>query len=213
MAMSEPSDLSAVEGLPEDLDGHTIEELSDYLDRGLLPRDPTIDASPGSQLALRALTRLRAIAGPLLDSEAASEEPRDDNWIATILSNIGQEARAGRDIPLAPPSPDSRLSITEGAVRGMIRGVGDSLGSVLVGRVRLEGDVTAEGEPVTIQIDATVFWGTPIAEATERLRLAVLAEIARHTELVIAGVDITVHDVTVAEPRSTGAVLPPKETS
>ena len=39
----------------EDLDGHTIEELSDYLDAGRTPVDASIEGSPGCRIALDAL--------------------------------------------------------------------------------------------------------------------------------------------------------------
>ena len=43
---------------PADLDGHTIDELGEYLDRGRIPFDPSIEASPGCQLALQSMERL-----------------------------------------------------------------------------------------------------------------------------------------------------------
>ena len=38
--MDDPGTVLALE--PEDLDGHTVEELDDYLDRGCTPPDPSI---------------------------------------------------------------------------------------------------------------------------------------------------------------------------
>lgn len=188
-----------------DLDGHTLEELGDYLDRGMTPAESSIDSSPGCRIALRSLARLREVSASVLEVEAAAEPARSDAWITSILSRIGQEARAGREIPLgvidlpgepAWPGGDGSLSITEGAVRALIRGAGDSVRGVLVGRTRLDGDVTLPGEPITVDIDVSVFWGHNIREATDHLRAAVRSELARHTELEIAAIDITVHDIT-----------------
>lgn len=51
--------------LSDNLDGHSIEELSDYLDSGRTPRNRSIEASPGCQSALQAMERLRDLAGQL----------------------------------------------------------------------------------------------------------------------------------------------------
>jgi len=194
--MSDPDPRTGALGLePDDLDGHTIEELADYLDAGRSPADPSIDSSPGCQTALSALQRLRAVSAGLLDAEARSEPEPDENWIGGILQNIGREAHAGRSIPLPHPDPAAALAITEGSVRGVIRAAGDTVEGLLVGRCTLIGDVTVPGEPITVAIDAVVYWGSNIPTATAALREAVAAALARHTELTIAAIDVTIHDV------------------
>ncbi|WP_200920299.1 Asp23/Gls24 family envelope stress response protein [Agreia sp. Leaf244] len=187
----------------DDLDGHTIDELSDYLDRGRTPLDPSIEGSPGCRIALGSLERLRQISQSLVEVDAAAEAPRNDDWLGGILESIGREARAGRDIPLLPPSPRATLSVTEGAVRGLIRAAGDRAGGLIIGRCRLDGDVTVPGTPITVSIDASVFWGERIVETVDRAREAIYSALLKHTELTIASIDITVHDVyfaQVAEP-------------
>ncbi len=180
---------------PDDLDGHTIEELSDYLDAGRYPANPSIDASPGCQIALAALARLRSLSGAMLDAEAAREPAPDESWISGIVQNIGREARAGRSIPIAHPSPSAALAITEGSVRGLIRAAGEEAGGLVVGRCRLDGDVTTPGSPVAIHVDVSAYGDEPIPKAAARLRTAIDEALRRHTDLVVTAIDITVQDI------------------
>ncbi|TAJ47652.1 MAG: hypothetical protein EPO52_11315 [Herbiconiux sp.] len=191
MAMSDT--LPGIE--PDDLDGHTIEELSDYLDAGRSPADASIDASPGCQIALAALARLRSLSGAVLDAGASSEPAPDESWISGIVQNIGREARAGRSIPLSHPSPAASLALTEGSVRGLIRAAGEEAGGLVVGRCTLEGDVTTPGAPVAIQVEVSAYGDESIASAATRLRTAILGALQRHTELVVTAIDITVQDI------------------
>ncbi|MCU1407779.1 MAG: hypothetical protein JWQ43_4082 [Glaciihabitans sp.] len=183
------------EGQQNDLAGHTIEELGDYLDAGCQPSDPSIDDSPGCQIALAALGRLRTLSVAMLEAEALDEPPRDDSWLTAIVNNIGLDARAGRDIPIQHSAPSARLSVTEGAVRGMIRAAGDSVAGVIIGSCRLDGDVTVPGEPITVRLEASVAWGAPMVDVANQVRRAVYTEMLRHTELTIVAIDVTIHDV------------------
>lgn len=180
---------------PEDLDGHTMDELSDYLDAGRIPVDPSIEASPGCRIALDALERLRRLGPALLDQDTAVEPQPDDNWVRSIIDGIARDARAGRRIPFPVAEPDDDLAITEGAVRGLIRAAGDGVPGVLVGRCRLDGEVTVPGAPVRIEVEASVAYGLPIARLAERLRGAIGERLGTHTELNITGIDVVVHDV------------------
>ena len=85
--------------------------------------------------------------------------------------------------------------ITEGAVRAIIRAAGDGVDGIFVGRCRFTGDITIPGEPVTIDVDASVLWGQSIPQTAERVREAITADLARHTVLNISAVNVTVHDV------------------
>lgn len=180
---------------PDTLDGHTIEELSEYLDAGRSPRNPDIENSPGCVIALDALARLRNVTWEMLEAEAAEDSGRDDTWIRNVMDNISREARAGRDIPIRSVEPDTRLSISEGSVRGLIRAAGDGVGGALIGRVRLEGDVTVPGEPIAVAVTASGVFGRNLQELAEELRSVVGAALARHTELVVASIDVTIQDV------------------
>ena len=180
---------------PEDLDGHTMDELADYLDAGRQPADPSIDASPGCRIALDALERLRRLGPALLDQDTAAEPQADESWVRSIIDGIARDARAGRRIPFRVVEPDDDLGITEGAVRGLIRSAGDAVPGVLIGRCRLDGDVTTSGAPIRIEVEASVPYGLPIARLAERLRTEIGERLRTHAELNITGIDIVVHDV------------------
>lgn len=179
----------------DDLDGHTLEELSNYLDAGRTPSNPSIDDSPGCQLALQAMSRLQNLSRSLLESDAGKEPALSDSWVGRILSNIAMDARAGRNIPLPHPASSAELAITEGAVRGIIRATEAEVGDVIIGRCHLDGDVTIPGEPITIRVDASIIWGRPIQATAQRLRDTIYAQLRKHTDLTIAGVDITIRDL------------------
>jgi len=180
---------------PEDLDGHSMDELADYLDAGRTPADPSIDASPGCRIALDALERLRRLGPALLDQDTAAEPQADESWVRSIIDGIARDARAGRRIPFPVAEPDDDLGITEGAVRGLVRAAGDAVPGVLIGRCRLDGDVTVAGAPIRIDVEASVPYGVPIAVLAERLRAEIGERLRTHTELNITGIDIVVHDV------------------
>jgi uncharacterized alkaline shock family protein YloU len=195
----EESSLAALE--PEDLDGHTIDELADYLDRGMQPPDPSIDESAACRNALAALVRLRRASHDAIEAAALEESPADDSWVGEIMANISLEARSGRDIPLRPTSPTEHGVLTEGAVRALVRRAGDSVDGVLIGRCALEGDVDVPGEPIRVRISASIVWGHPIPEVAEAVRTAVAHELLRHTELTVAGIDVEFRDVHLGTPR------------
>ena len=196
---STPTD-AATDPAGDDLDGRTLEELNDYLDRGRTPADVSIDSSPGCQHALAALTRLRAASKFMLEHEAAAEPPRDEGWIRQILRLIPVDARAGRALPLTHPTATARLSISEGAVRGIIRAVGDTMEGLLIGRSNLAGDVEVPDAPVTITAEVSVFWGRDIPAIVGQLREHIYRELRTHTELNVVAIDVVVHDVLVAHP-------------
>lgn len=175
--------------------GHTFEELSDYLDRDRTPADPSIDGSPDCQIALKGMRRLRHAHRALLEEDVRRDVERGDGWVSSILAHISLEARAGRDIPIEHPSPTARLVVTEGAVRGILRAAGDSLPDIIVGRCRLDGDVTVPGTPITVRIDASIREGENIPATAAALRSALYAALREHTDLNVVTVDITIRDL------------------
>lgn len=181
---------------PEDLDGHTIEELSDYLDAGRIPVDPSIDQSAGCRLALDALQRLRTLTPELLAADTAAEPEPDEGWVQKILAGIALDARAGRRIPITTATTgDADLGITEGAVRGLIRAAEKAVPGVLVGRCRLDGDVTSAAGPIEVRLEVSMPYGSPIPNTVSRLRAEIARRLRMHTTLNVAGIDITVHDI------------------
>lgn len=185
---------------PEDLDGYSIDDLSDYLEAGRRPRNPRIDESAACQMAMSALVRLRMTAAGLLEADAAEEPEPDDTWVRSVLENISLESRAGRSIPFDHDDSAAHLQITEGAVRSLVRDAGDEVPGVLIGRVRLDGDVETLGMAVTVQMEVTVLWGTHIPDRVSSLRAAVAATLAANTDLLIAAIDVTVSDVLPPRP-------------
>lgn len=180
---------------PADLDGHTMEELADYLDAGRTPADDSIESSAGCRIALDALQRLRLLTPALVAADLADEPATDDGWVQKILAGISLDARAGRRIPVRSPAAGADLGITEGAVRGLIRAAETAVPGVLVGRCRLDGDVTVPDEPIRIRVDASVPYGQPIPALADRLRTEIAERMRRHTEVNVVGIDITVHDI------------------
>lgn len=194
-ADAQPDDarLDALE--PEDLDGHTIDELADYLDAGMQPADPSIDDSAACQNALAALVRLRQSSLGSLDVAAEQEAPADESWIGGVLANISLEARAGRDVPLRPSVPTERAVVTEGAVRSLVRTAGDVVPGVVIARCSLQGDVTRLDAPVRVLVELAIRSDTPIHPAAEHVRQAVAATLAEQTDLLVEAVDVRVRDL------------------
>ncbi|GAA2016378.1 Asp23/Gls24 family envelope stress response protein [Microbacterium ulmi] len=180
---------------PDDLGGHTMDELSDYLDAGRVPRNPSIEEHAGCRLALDALERLRGLTSALLAADAAAEPPADEGWVKRVLGGIALDARSGRRIPFADPDDSADLGITEGAVRGLIRAAENAFPGVLIGSCRLDGDVTLPGAPIRVEIDTSVPYGEPIPHLASRLRAEIAGRLRLHTELNVVGIDITVYDI------------------
>ncbi len=178
----------------QNLDGHTIEELSDYLDRGRTPPDPSIESSPGAQNALAALSRLRAIAPRILEAEANAAPERDESWIKRILDQIGVQAHAGRDIPISYDRTTARLSISEGAVRALVRQAGDEMDGLIVERCVLDGDVEHADEPVVVTVRISVLTDADEKTLVPDFRSRVMRSLSLHTQLNVAEVIVRVRD-------------------
>jgi len=195
MAMSD-RDTVGLESLePDDLDGHTIDELADYLDAGMQPADPSIDDSAACQNALAAIVRLRHSSLGSLEAAAAQEAPADESWISGVLANISLEARAGRDVPLRPEAPTERPVMTEGAIRSLVRTAGDAVPDALIARCTLEGDVTELGAPIRVVVEIAVRTGSTIQQVASDVRETVGGVLATQTDLVVEAVDVVVRDL------------------
>ncbi|WP_187978075.1 Asp23/Gls24 family envelope stress response protein [Mycetocola sp. JXN-3] len=188
-------DLKTLGVEPEELDGFTLEDLTDYLDEGRTPTNPAIEESAGCRLALDALERLRALTPELLAADVAAEPATDEGWVQGILAGIALDARAGRRIPLTEEVPGLDLGITEGAIRGLIRAAETAVPGVLVGRCFIDGDVEEFGVPVRIRLEIGVAFGTSIPASVELLRTEIAARLRTHTGLNVTGIDISVRDV------------------
>ncbi|MHA7303709.1 Asp23/Gls24 family envelope stress response protein [Arthrobacter sp. TMN-49] len=182
--------------------GRHIEDLSDYLDTGDSPDADHIDYCPQCQARLAGLRSLKAAARELLAGEVAAAGAEDAGWLDGVLANLKLETRAGRSIPLKGGELED-LSESEGAVIAMVRAVGDSLGGVLIGRCRLDGDVGVHGAPVDVNINVSARYGYQLPSLAQELRAAVLAQLLLQTELNVAAVNVAFTDM--RPPRSDGS--------
>ena len=177
----------------EDLDGCTLEQLDDYLDRGRSPADPAIEGSPACRIALAALERLRAMAGTLLEEDAAAA-PRDrEPWVGEVMSRISIESRAGRRFAFPADLPGVEAVVTEGALRGLVRAIGDSVPGLLTGRVRLRPDET--GDLVDVEVEANLLLGYSAPAAAAELRERVATLLPQHAPFAVRRVDLRIRDL------------------
>lgn len=182
---------------------YTLDDLSDYLDRGRQPAIAEIENSPECQAMLASMERVGELSRQLLAQDVEQTPVLEEGWLGTLLGSISREVKAGRDIPLSSPDPHTRLSITEGAVRELVRAAGDSVDGVLVGSCAIAGDLDPEGDGITVSITISVVLNTPVPALAEAVRQRVYSELLRHTELAVTSIDVTVSDVHVITREST----------
>lgn len=177
------------------IDGFSLEELSDYLDAGRTPVRPDIESSPEARHALTRLERIHTLTGELLTAESASAPPPEESWFQGIIRGLSREVRAGRSVPLISPNPRVELTVSEGALRALVRDAGDTIPGAIIERTQFNGDLTNIGAPITVNIDVTAYTLTPLPDLADRVRAAASKALATQTELVIAGIDITITDI------------------
>ncbi|WP_232331545.1 Asp23/Gls24 family envelope stress response protein [Agromyces laixinhei] len=175
--------------------GKTIDELSDYLSRDRIPYNPDIETCPECLNALEALARVSGLSRDLILEDARALPPPAETWFEEIMVNIAHEVRAGRDLPIQHPDPRVQISITEGAVRALLRTVGDTIPGVIVGKCELLGDAERPGTPIEVRLTVSVEWGRPIPEVSEQLHRSVTSALQQHTELNVTAIHIDVTDV------------------
>lgn len=175
--------------------GTTIDQLSDYLDRDRTPRDPHIESCPDCLNALEALERVGRLSRDLIDADAADLPAPPESWFERIFTSIQEELRAGRSLPISHPDPRVQITVTEGAVRALLRDSGDAIDGVFISRTEIVGDAETLGAPVEINLTASVRFGTSIQHLTDELRDVAYAALATHTDLNVAAVNISVEDI------------------
>ncbi|MGY6499045.1 MAG: Asp23/Gls24 family envelope stress response protein [Microcella sp.] len=183
--------------------GYDLAALGEYLDRDCQPPIPAIDESPECQAALDRLRRVRSLSRELVDDDARQQPPLPVEWVRGLLAGLELDVRAGRDIPFGGDDPATRLSITEGAVREVVRGAGDAVPGVLVGGVTLDGDVTTPGAAIGVELRISVALVEPIPDIAEHVRARVTTALLSHTELHVTRIDVTVDDVHVVSREET----------
>lgn len=172
--------------------GYTLDDLSDYADRGRTPAIAAIDRNAECQAVLHSLERLHDLSAELVDREAAEGGAVDERWLDGILDAIAREFRAGRDVPFPSPDASTTLSVTEGALRELVRASGDSVPGVLIGRSRI--DEQQDGH-LQIAVTASAPSHRPLAEVAADLRARIAGHVERHSPFVVEGVDVTIVDV------------------
>lgn len=175
--------------------GTTIEQLSDYLDRDRTPADPHIETCPDCLNALEALERVGRLSRDLIDADAAELPAPPESWFERIFTSIQEELRAGRSFPISHPDPRVQITVTEGAVRALLRDTGDAIDGVFISRTEIVGDAETLGAPVEINLTASVRFGTSIQQLTAELREVAYAALAKHTDLTVVAVNISVDDI------------------
>lgn len=173
----------------------TIDDLSDYLDSDRTPVIPEIENSPECRAMLDSLERVGALSRELIARDVELNPTIDERWLGGLIASIGREVKAGRDIPLASADPATSLSITEGAVRELVRVAGDSIDGVLVGSCAIDGDLMLPAEPLRVAVTISVVLNGPVTALADAVRQRVYSELLKHTELTIGAVDVTVTDV------------------
>jgi hypothetical protein len=190
------------DGVEPRYDGHTLDELAEYLDDDRTPRDPSIEDSAACVAVLERLEQLRGVSRELVLAEADAHREADERWIEGVLASVRTTVGAGRDIPVPDDDPSSALVITEGALRGLVRRIGDGVPGIVVRRTRLRGEVTRAGGPVDVEVQIAVAVGAGLAPAVDRaaaLRESVRDALATHTPLVVRSVDVRVTGVDTEE--------------
>jgi len=182
--------------------GHTLAELSEYLDTGQITDPGHLDHCPECQSGLAALRGISALGDELRDADIAAAGSGADDWMQAILGNLRLELRPGRSIPVRSDHVGDTLSETEGAISALIRSLADALPGTAAGKCRLHGDVSVPGAPVTVAVDLAVIYGHPLKRRAEDFRRQLAETLARQTELNITAIDVTIADV--LEPRSDG---------
>jgi uncharacterized alkaline shock family protein YloU len=175
--------------------GTTIDTLSDYLDRNRTPADAHIENCPECLNALEVLERVGRLSRDLIDAEVAELPDPPESWFERIFTSIQEELRAGRSFPVSHPDPRVQITVTEGAVRALLRDTGDSVDGVIISRTEIVGDAETLGAPVEINLTASVRFGTSIQQLSDELRAVAYAALATHTDLNVAAVNVTVANV------------------
>jgi len=175
--------------------GHSLAELSEYLDTGRIGNPEHLAQCPECQSGLASLRRLSALGHDLLDADVTEAGSGSDDWMQAILGNLRLELRPGRSIPVRGDDPEDLLSETEGAVSALIRSIADGLPGTAAGKCRLQGDVTEPGAPITVGVEIAVVFGHPLEERAAALRRELAETLARDTELNVTAIDVTITDV------------------
>lgn len=171
--------------------GHTLEDLSAYLDRGRTPRVAAIEEDAECQALLASMAHASDVARAL-----AAEDTRDagdiaDSWYDELILRVRDEVRSGKDLALGELDDSTRTTVTEGALREVVRRAGDLVDDVLVGSVSLDAD--ADG--IVVRVAIGVVHGARMQERAGLVRSAVHDALSSHAPSPITSIDVVVDEL------------------
>lgn len=169
--------------------GYTLEELADYHERGRTPADAAIDGDPQCRAILDSMDRLGSLSRALVEHDA--EIVIEESWFEQIIGAVARESRAGRDLPISATG-DTRLVVTEGAVRGLVRDAGDSVAGVLVESVEVSVLPESAGESIDVALSISVLYGMAMRALADRVRDAVASALQQSTPWSVGRIDVTI---------------------
>ena len=180
--------------------GHSLADLSEYLDTGRIGDPGHLADCPECQSGLASLRRLSALGNELLDADTAAAGSGSDDWMKAILGNLRLELRPGRSIPAARRHTRRRPHRDRGRNFGT-----DPLRCGFPARHRcrkmppVRGRHRAGGPHYRRRRPRRRVRASP-GTARRTLRQELATTLARQTELNITAIDVTITDV--LEPRN-----------
>lgn len=181
--------------VPEDftetsLDGHSLDELTEYLEAGRNPVDPDIEGSPKCREALGVLARLRQLAPLLAAADLAVQSASVEGWMQRVIAAVASRTRGGLWIPVTSAATRAELGDAEWRLRSAVRAAGLAVGGVTVLRCRLRSH-----DPVIAEVEVSVARGGGISERLMLLREEVSRRLSASWPLSLSGLDVIVRDV------------------
>lgn len=169
--------------------GRTLEQLSAYFDAGRSPRVAAIEEDAECRAMLASMERLSRLTRALVVEESGAV---DAGWVDRVLAVVRDEVRAGRDLPLEAIDDRTETTVTEGALRELVRRAGDEVDDVLVGSVELRID---EAPALHVRVTIGVRFGSPMRARADAVRAAIGAALAAHAPAPVREIDVVIDDV------------------
>ena len=143
--------------------------------------------------ARRATARLARLLNDLSDARLVEGRSESRAAPAHVIARISLEARPGRRFPVPGLPPGTEATVTEGALRGLVRAIGDSVPGLLTGRVRIEPQ--EPGDRMDLDIEVSMFYGFPIEGTVAEFRRRVVEILPRQAPFTVGRLDVRVKDV------------------
>ena len=177
----------------ESVGGFSLDALIEYALSDRTPVREDIESDVEAHRAVTQLQRLQRLMQEVLVQEGA--DAPESPWFHRVMHELRDEMGHGRTVPLGEPNAATSFTISEGALKSLIRAAGDAVGSAVIGRVTFTGDLSVAGVPIGIAIEAAVRARASIPDAAQQIRAAVERALHEHTTLTVGSVDVTIIDV------------------